>query len=75
MIALCIASILIVILGVFRYSHYRRSLAERTIDRLYTSAAVIYSLAQAVDAGLVSYRSTRQKVRESHIPMYALARE
>jgi hypothetical protein len=65
----------IVVATVFlRIVHQRRPLAERLVDTLYRAAAVTYAVAQAADSALCRYRSARQEMRESHVPMYAEVR-
>jgi hypothetical protein len=65
----------IVVLAVFlRLAHNRRPLAERLVDALYRAAALTYSAAQAADSALCRYRSARQEIRASHVPMYAEVR-
>jgi hypothetical protein len=63
--------ILLIVLGAcLRLAHENRSLAERVVDRLYGIAAFAYAFAAAADMALCRYRSTRQAIREEHIPMY-----
>lgn len=62
--------LIVVVLGALAAAHVKRSLAERAVDALYRLAAVIYSMARALDAALVRYRTTRAEIRMAHTPMY-----
>jgi len=74
MIPAAIACAAIVAAACLHVAHRHRSLAERLVDALYQAAAIAYAAAQAADSALCHYRSTRQEIRDSHVPMYAEVR-
>jgi hypothetical protein len=74
MIPAAIACVVLVAAACLHFAHRNRSLAERLVDALYRAAAVGYAMAQAADSALCRYRTARQEIRDSHVPMYAEVR-
>ncbi len=71
MIAVAILCVALIAAACLHLAHRHRSLAERMVDALYRSAAIVYAVAKAADSALCCYRSARREIRESHVPMYA----
>jgi len=74
MIPAAIACAALVAAACLHVAHRRRPLAERLVDSLYRASAITYAAAQAADSALCRYRSARQEIRDSHVPMYAEVR-
>lgn len=47
-----------------------RTVPEILVDFLYRWAAFWGCLAEACDAGLLRFRETRERIRQTHVPLY-----